>query len=47
MNDYINRVVRKDVAQGYGARDMSGATAREKELHEAARAAAEKAAANK
>ncbi len=47
MSEYINKVVRNDVEQGMGPRDTRGATWQEKQAHDAARAAAEKAAGDK
>ena len=40
MTDYLRKLARDDVTHGRGPQDMSNATAREKEVHDAARAAA-------
>jgi len=40
MTDYLRKLAETDVAQGRGPQDMRNATAREKEVHDAARAAA-------
>lgn len=40
MVDYLRKIAENDVAQGRLSRDMRDASSREKEVHDAARAAA-------
>jgi hypothetical protein len=40
MMDYLRKLARDDVAQCRGPQDMQNATAREREVHDAARSAA-------
>lgn len=47
MSDYLRKLAQDDVAHGRGPQDTRNATSREKEVHDAARAAALAAAASK